>query len=957
MIRVALRGLAGRKLRAILTAFAIILGVAMMSGTFVLTDTIDKAFSSIFDDSYAGTDVVVSGKGADISFQGVDAEVPPIDEELVAEINALPDVEIASGSVADETNTKIIGSDGKAINTNGAPSLGFGVETGPEVDRFNPLNLVEGTWAEGDGQVVIDAGTADREGYEVGDTIQITTLQPKQDFEVTGIAKFGDVDSIGSATFAIFDLPTAQKLLDREGEVDSISVAGTEGTTPEQLIEEIQPVLPASAQVRSAQAEAQEDKDDISEFTSFIRYFLLAFAGIALFVGAFVIFNTFSITVAQRTREFATMRTVGASRRQILWSVIVEALTIGILASIIGLLVGFALAVGLNELFKALELDLPTANMVFATRTIVVSLLVGTIITLIAGLFPAIRATRVPPIAAVREGFTLPRSRFAPFVPYVALTVIGLAAFLLGYSMFRDDLDTATRLLSIAGGVILLFVGVALISSRTVRPLAVGTGPIAKWALVVISILLYPFALFYWALKYGIFAKGAPRWKRILALVLTLPLLEILLLLVVGRILSAIPGAEVWTLLVVIAANVAVVADYQRGHLKVEWPAELPGIRPDRSVSALARENSRRNPGRTAATAAALMIGIALVTFVAVLANGMKASNRGAIEDQVSADYVVTAQDGFTPLVAAAGDSIADSPEAAVVSNVRADLGKVGDASTYVTGIDPATILQTYNFDWKEGDDSVVENLGPDQAIVDAKFAEDNDIAVGDTISVLVPSGRTLELTVAGLYEPPPFYPLLGGISVTTETFDATYDRPRNQFTFVNVSSSPGDATTESLEAAVADFPDAKVQTREAWIDQQDEDFNQFLIMLYVLLALSVIVSIFGMVNTLVLSIFERTRELGMLRAVGMTQRQTRRMVRQESVITALIGAALGLPLGILLAALVTRALQEFDVRFAIPWYQLTIFTVIAVIVGVLAAIMPARRAAKLNVLRALQYE
>ena len=383
MIRVALKGLLGRKLRAILTALAIILGVAMMSGTYVLTDTIDKAFSTIFDESYAGTDVVVSGKGADISFQGVDAEVPPMDEGLVDEINDVPDVEIASGSVADVTNTKIIGSDGKAINTNGAPSLGFGVETGPEVDRFNPLKLVEGEWASGDGEVVIDAGTADRENYEVGDTIQIATLQPKQDFKVTGIAKFGDVDSIGSATFAIFDLPTAQKLLDREGQVDSISVAGTQGTTPEQLIDEIQPVLPADAQVRSAQAEAQEDKDEISEFTSFIRYFLLAFAGIALFVGAFVIFNTLSITVAQRTREFATMRTVGASRRQILWSVIVEALAIGIVASVIGLFVGFGLAVGLNELFKALDLELPTANMVYATRTIVVSLLVGTIITLV----------------------------------------------------------------------------------------------------------------------------------------------------------------------------------------------------------------------------------------------------------------------------------------------------------------------------------------------------------------------------------------------------------------------------------------------------------------------------------------------------------------------------------------------------------------------------------------------
>jgi putative ABC transport system permease protein len=859
VIRVALRGLLGRKLRAILTALAIILGVAMMSGTYVLTDTIDKAFSTIFDESYAGTDVVVSGKGADISFQGIEATAPPVDEALVEEVQALPNVEAASGSVSDETNTKIIGSDGKAINTQGAPSLGFGIETGPEVDRFNPLNLVEGTWATGDGEVVIDAGTADREGFAVGDTIQISTLQPKEDFEITGIAKFGDVDSLGSTTFAIFDLPTAQRLLDREGQVDTISVAGTEGTTPQQLIEEIQPVLPADAQVRSAQAEAEDDKEEISEFTSFIRYFLLAFAGIALFVGAFVIFNTLSITVAQRTREFATMRTVGASRRQILWSVIVEALAIGIIASLIGLFVGFGLAIGLNALFKALELELPTANMVFATRTIVVSLLVGTIITLVAGLVPAIRATRVPPIAAVREGFTLPHGRLHRFVPYIALAVLALGLALLGFSMFRDDLDTGSRLLSIVGGILLLFVGVAMISSRLVTPLAYVVG----------------------------------------------------------------------------------------------WPARTIGG----AAGKLASGNSARNPSRTAATAAALMIGIALVTFVAVLAAGMKASNRDAIEEQVLADYVITAQDGFSPFVAAAGDAARGADDAEVVANVRSDLGKVGDASTYITGIDPRTILETYRFDWKEGDDTVVRNLGPNDAIVDAKFAEDHDVAVGDTISILTPSGESIDQVVRGLYEPPPFYPLLGGVSVTTQTFDSYYQRPRNQFTFVNVSSDPSAATTQSLEAAVAEFPDAKVQTREAWIDQQDEDFNQFLTMLYVLLALSVIVSIFGMVNTLILSVFERTRELGMLRAVGMTRRQARRMVRHESVITALIGAALGLPLGIFLAALVTQALQEFDLRFQIPWGQLVFFAIIAVIVGILAAIMPARRAAKLNVLRALQYE
>ena len=287
--------------------------------------------------------------------------------------------------------------------------------------------------------------------------------------------------SLGSATFAIFDVATAQKLFDREGEFDAISVAGKEGTTPAQLVSDIQPILPADAQVKTGVEEAQESQDEIGEFTTFIRYFLLAFAGIALFVGSFVIFNTLSITVAQRTREFATLRTLGASRRQVLRSVLLEAFVIGLLASLIGLALGIALAKGLDALFRALGLGLPAADTVYAPRTVIVSLLVGTIITVVAGLFPAIRATRVPPIAAVREGAELPKGRWHRFTPYVAIVLIALALFLLGYSMFADDVGTAQRLLSIAGGVLLLFVGVAMISSKLVRPLAAVVGLPARW--------------------------------------------------------------------------------------------------------------------------------------------------------------------------------------------------------------------------------------------------------------------------------------------------------------------------------------------------------------------------------------------------------------------------------------------------------------------------------------------
>jgi putative ABC transport system permease protein len=351
------------------------------------------------------------------------------------------------------------------------------------------------------------------------------------------------------------------------------------------------------------------------------------------------------------------------------------------------------------------------------------------------------------------------------------------------------------------------------------------------------------------------------------------------------------------------------------------------------------------------------MIGLALVTFVAVLANGMKESNRGAIERQVKAEYTLTAQDGFSPFVAAAGNEVAKVPVVEVASSVRSGLGKASGESGYVTGIDPRTITQVYDFDWKDGSDQSLAELGSFGAIIDKSFAEDKNLTVGSRFNLLTETGDQTPLEVKGIYEAPPFYPLLGNVSILQSRFDQLYDLPKNQFTFVNVRGEPDEQNEKQLESAVADFPDAKVQTREAWIDQQDQDFNNFLIMLYVLLALSVIVSVFGMVNTLILSVFERTREIGMLRAVGMTRHQVSRMVRQESVITALIGAALGLPLGIFLAVLVTKALAQFDVQFAPPWRNLILFALVAMLVGIVAAVAPARRAARLNVLRALQYE
>jgi putative ABC transport system permease protein len=382
----------------------------------------------------------------------------------------------------------------------------------------------------------------------------------------------------------------------------------------------------------------------------------------------------------------------------------------------------------------------------------------------------------------------------------------------------------------------------------------------------------------------------------------------------------------------------------------VGWPALRFGGMPGE----LARENSIRNPGRTASTAAALMIGLALVTVVAVLGAALRTSTQNAVRDQVAADYVVTSQNGFDPFPAAAGDAVDDTPGVALASSVRFDQALASGSEANVTGVDPRTIATFYDFAWTEGSDGTLAALGPDGAVVTDAFAEDEALSIGSRFPVETAAGGSIDLVVKGIYDPSDLAPLLGAVTIGQAAFDSSFPRPRNMFTFVDIDDT---AQPVALEQTVSSFPDAKLHTESAFVTSRTKEFSTILNLLYVLLAFSVVVSLFGMVNTLVLSVFERTRELGMLRAVGMTRQQARKMIRHESVITALIGAALGIPVGIFLSLLMTQALSQYDVQFSLPIVPLAIFTGIAVLAGVLAAILPARRASRINVLKALQYE
>jgi putative ABC transport system permease protein len=860
MRTVALKGLLGRKTRAILTGLAIVLGVAMISGTYVLTDTISKAFDQIFSGSYKNTAAVITGKKV-VEFSN--SGNATVSASLLERVRKLPDVEAASGQIFDLSSSsdygKLIDRNGKVIGSSGNPTFAFGLDGSQP--KLNPLTLESGRWPHGRGEIVIDAASAKGSHYSVGDRIRAAVQGPARWYGITGTAQIGGVDSLGGATFAVFDVPTAQKLLGKVGEYDAIAISAKHGVSPELLKGEIGGILPASAEVRTGSEQAEESAKDVKDFTKFIQYFLLAFGAIALFVGAFVIFNTLSITVAQRTREFATLRTLGASRRQVLRSVLLEGFVIGLLASVAGLFLGLALAKGLGSVMKALQLDLPQTGTVFASRTVIVSLVVGVVITLIATIVPAVRATRVPPISAVREGATLPPGRLAGYRPVISLATVGLAVALLAYGLFVHGVATGPRLASLGFGVLALFVGVALLSSKLVRPLARVVG----------------------------------------------------------------------------------------------WPSRRFGG----GMGRLARENAMRNPGRTAATAAALMIGLALVTFVATFGASLRSSDRDALRQQVTADYVVTSKNGWDPFPVVAGNAVSSVPGVQTVSHVRNDQARVLGDEARVDGIGPE-LGRVYHYDWVSGSDATLGQLGRNGAVVRKKFADKHHLTVGSPVSVVDPAGGHLVYVVKGIFDQPKVSsldPILGSVGISQAAFDATFPRPKDIYTFLNVKGGSSEAATAALERALAPYPDAKIRTRADWVEWRSKGIDKLLNLLYVLLALSVVVSLFGMVNTLVLSVFERTRELGMMRAVGVTRRQVRRLVRHESVITALIGASLGLPLGLFLAGITTRALSDQGIGFSVPVPMLVVFAVVAIVAGVLAAVMPARRAARLNVLSALQYE
>jgi putative ABC transport system permease protein len=848
MLRLTLRGLWSRKLRTALTFVVVMLGVSLMAGTLVLTDTIRTTFDDLFADVNRGTDVYVRGVTQFESSFG-DTQRPRLDESVVADIDGVDGVDLAEPSV--QGYAQIIDKDGEPIGDPGFGPPTFGGNWGT-VDELNPFTLEEGGRApEADDEVVIDKRSADDAGFAVGDTIGVQTQTGLEEYELVGIARFGTADSPGGATFALMTLPAAQERVAEPGMIDSVSIVADQGVGQRQLADRVQDQLGDRAEVLTGAEITAENQDDIEQGLQFFTGFLTAFAIIALVVGAFVIYNSFSILVAQRNREMALLRAVGASRGQVLRGVLLEAVIIGALASIAGFLLGLAVTGGLRALMDAFGFDLPASGIVVRPAAVVTAILSGFLVTVLSAMVPAVRASRVSPLAAMRDVAVERTTRLR--IRLVLAT--GVAA--LGVLSLVNGVTGEGGILAVGLGVLLVFIAAVLFGPAFARP--------------TVTLI------------------GAP--------------------------LPAVKGV----------------------------------------VGQLARENAARNPKRTAATASALLIGVAIIAFFLAFNSSLRASIDDVVEDQFVGDFVVnTSTFGFGGLPPELSERLNELPEVDIATGIRGVQARIADSNTFATGVDPVPGFELFDLDPIQG--TAADLAEPDTIAVFEGRAEDKGWSVGDEVDVVFPQYGPTTLRIAMIYGNKE---LAGDYTIGFPTLDRYVPDPADFAVFARLADGVDpDEARPALEAVTDDYPTGELLDVEEYKDATAEQFTPILGLVTVLMLLTIVIAVLGIMNTLALSVLERTRELGLVRAVGGTRRQVRTMIRWESVIIAVLGSTIGLGLGLFFAWSIGKALEEDGfTTYQVPYVGVAAVVVVSALFGMLAALYPAWRAGRLDVLDAIATE
>jgi len=848
--RLTLRGVLARKWRVLLTVLAVVSGVAFVSGAFILTDSVKKSINDLFATLSEGIDLEVR---TTIAFgDEARANRDPVPATLVPMIEAVDGVRAAEVNLI--RGATVIKKNGDRLVTSG-PAFGISW-VGP--DGLDGRTLLDGRIATGPSEVTLDKRSAERAGYGLGDMVTIVGPTGKGVFELVGLTGTGNTSGGGGASIAAFDPATADTFLGANGLVDSIYIAVDEDAVVDDVRAAVGATLPDGLEVISGEQSAKETAGAINDIIGIFGNVLLGFAAVSLFVSAFLIFNTFAIIVSQRLRELALMRAVGASTRQIRSMIIGEAIVVAVLATILGVFAGMGVATGIVALFNATGAAFPSASLIVSLRTILVSVFVGVGVTVSAAIIPAIRAGRIPPVAAMRPelGFSALQKNKRLLVGSV---VFALGVALLGVGIFGQPGGTPGTLGLSGLGAILLFLGVASLSTTFAAPAS-----------------------------------------RVISRILPLPI----------------------------------------------WPMtrSIPGR--------LGSRNAQRTPRRTASTASALMIGLALVSTVSVVAESIKKTFQDQIEGSVTADFFIANGPGdFQGLPPTFAQRLSEVPELSAVSPFRATVARVNGNEKQIGAVDGTAFGELVDIELQSGS---IASLDDGAILMHQDPARDLAVSVGDTVDVTWQNGRTSTLEVGGIYADSSVAGnWLIGLGLLSEVSTA----PPVDF-FIGAKIADGvdiETARRAVEDIAGDYPSAEVQNQAEFQQSQEDQFNQLLGVIYGLLIFSIGIAVLGIANTMALSVFERTREFGLLRAVGMSRRMLKRTIRWEAVIVAVFGATLGLVIGIPLGTTIASALPDSFVNtIAVPVSTVINILIAAVIVGIFAAIFPARRAAKLDILESI---